>query len=37
MRLTRKQVKEALEQTPIEQVLLGSVGAMETKLTPKQR
>jgi hypothetical protein len=37
MRLTRKQVKEALEQTPIEQVLLGSVGARETKLTPKQR
>ena len=30
-------MKEALEQTPIEQVLLGSVGARETKLTPKQR
>ncbi len=37
MRLTRKQVKEALEQTPIEQVLLGSVGAKEITLTPKQR
>ena len=37
MRLTRKQVKEALEQTPIEQVLLGSVGAKEISLTPKQR
>jgi hypothetical protein len=37
MRLTRKQVKEALEQTPIEQVLLGSVGAREVTLTTKQR
>jgi len=37
MRLTRKQVKEALEQTPIEQVILGSVGAKEISLTPKQR
>ena len=37
MRLTRKQVKEALEQTPIEQVILGSVGAREVTLTPKQR
>jgi hypothetical protein len=37
MRLTRKQVKEALEQTPIEQILLGSVGAKEISLTPKQR
>ena len=37
MRLTRKQVKEALEQTPIEQVILGSVGAKEITLTPKQR
>ena len=37
MRLTRKQVKEALEQTPIEQVLLGSIGAREVTLTTKQR
>jgi hypothetical protein len=37
MRLTRKQVKEALEQTPIEQILLGSLGAKEVSLTTKQR
>jgi hypothetical protein len=37
MRLTRKQVKEALEQVPIEQILLGSLGAKEVSLTTKQR
>ena len=37
MRLSRKQVKEALDQVPIEQVLLGSVGAKEVKLTSKQK
>jgi len=37
MRLTRKQVKEALETIPIEQALLGTVGAKEIKLTPKQK
>jgi hypothetical protein len=37
MRLTRKQVREALEQTPIEQILLGSLGAKEVSLTTKQR
>jgi hypothetical protein len=37
MRLTSKQVKEALEQTPIEQILLGSLGAKEVSLTTKQR
>jgi hypothetical protein len=29
--------KEALEQTPIEQILLGSLGAKEVSLTTKQR
>ena len=37
MRLSRKQVKEALDQIPIEQALLGSVGAKEVKLTSKQK
>jgi hypothetical protein len=37
MRLTRKQVKEALETIPIEQALLGAVGAKEIKLSPKDR
>ena len=37
MRLSRKQVKEALDQIPIEQALLGSVGAKEIKLSPKDR
>ena len=37
MRLSRKQIKEALDQIPVEQVLLGSVGAKEVKLTSKQK
>lgn len=37
VKMTRAQVKEALEQTPIQQVLLGSVGAKEVTLTAKQR
>ena len=37
MRLSRKQVKEALEQVPIEQALLGSIGAKEIKLSVKDR
>jgi len=37
MKMTRKETREALQAVPIEQVLLGSVGAPETKLTPKQR
>ena len=37
MRLSRKQVKEALEQIPIEQALLGSIGAKEIKLSVKDR
>jgi hypothetical protein len=37
MRLTRKQVKEALETIPIEQALFGAVGAKEIKLSPKDR
>ena len=37
MKLTRKQTREALQAVPIEQVLLGGLGASETKLTPKQR
>lgn len=37
MRLSRKQVKEALEQMPIEQALLGSIGAKEIKLSVKDR
>jgi hypothetical protein len=37
MRLSRKQVKEALEQVPIEQALLGAVGAQQVKLTSKQK
>jgi len=37
MRLTRKQVREALETIPIETVLLGNTGAKEIKLSPKDR
>lgn len=37
VRLSRKQIKEALDQIPVEQVLLGSVGAKEVKLTSKQK
>ena len=37
MRLSRKAVKEALEQVPIEQALLGAVGAQQVKLTSKQK
>lgn len=37
MKLTRKQVKEALDQVPIETVLLGATQAKTTRLTAKQR
>lgn len=37
MKLTRKQVKEALDQVPIETVLLGTSQAKTTRLTAKQR
>lgn len=37
MKMSRKQVKEALEQVPIETVLLGVTQAKTTKLTAKQR
>ena len=37
MRLTRKQVREALDTIPIEQAVFGAVGAKEVKLSPKDR
>ena len=37
MRLSRKAVKEALDTIPIEQVILGTAGAQQVKLTPKQK
>lgn len=37
MKMSRKQVKEALDQVPIETVLLGVTQAKTTKLTAKQR
>ena len=37
MRLTRKQVREALDTIPVETVLLGNTGAKEIKLSPKDR
>ena len=37
MKLSRKQITEALQTVPIEHVLFGSVETKETKLTPKQR
>lgn len=36
-RLSRKQIKEALEAVPIEVTLLGATNARSSKLTPKQR
>ena len=37
MKLTRQEIKEALDQVPIETVLLGTAGAKEVKLTAKQK
>ena len=37
MKLTRKQIKEGLEQLPIDSLLLGVKGAKESPLTPKQK
>ena len=37
MKLSRKAVAEALQTVPVDVVLLGAVGAKQTKLTPKQR
>ena len=37
MKLSRKQITEALQTVPIEHVLFGAVESKETKLTPKQR
>lgn len=37
MKLSRKQVKDALEQMPIETMLLGSMAAKETQLSAKDR
>ena len=36
-KLTRKEIKEGLEQVPIEQVLLGAVGTNGVKLTKKEK
>lgn len=36
-KLTRSQIKEGLDQVPIDTLLLGVVDRKETKLTPKQR
>jgi hypothetical protein len=37
MKLTRSQIKQALDQVPIETVLLGAAGAHDVKLTSKQK
>ena len=37
MKMTRKQIKEGLDQVPIEAVILGAVKPGEKRLTPKQR
>jgi hypothetical protein len=37
MKLTRKQIREGLEQMPIDSLLLGAQGAKETRLTAKQK
>ena len=37
MKLNRRQVKEALEQNPVDRVLLGAAGSRETRLTAKQK
>ena len=37
MKLTRSQIKQALDQVPIETVLLGAAGAHDVKLTSKER
>jgi hypothetical protein len=37
MKLTRSQIKQALDQVPIETVLLGAAGAHDVKLTAKQK
>lgn len=37
MKMSRKQVREALEQNPVDRVLLGAAAAKETRLTAKQK
>jgi anti-sigma28 factor (negative regulator of flagellin synthesis) len=37
MKLTRKAIREGLDQMPIDGILLGSAGAKQTKLTAKQK